>query len=169
MNREAILFTERDADEHRRMSGNFESHLSALAHQHIERGEVGPAGILLVLERQIKNAHTDYRLAVAYLLPPPADTPDEPKKAPAPPAARGPRHRFVEQPDGRLVCLERHAGAESICGKVKSKGGRPPAAPPAPPRDPAARTVPLPMGDAAADRYADGGQGSSGREQRGKA
>jgi hypothetical protein len=56
------------------------------------------------------------------------------------------------------------AGRCTVCGKQKSANGRKPAAPPAPTAE--ERTLPLPaarlVGDAAADRFVDGGQGSSG-------
>lgn len=63
-------------------------------------------------------------------------------------------HRHVFGPDG--TCGK--------CGKVKSANGRKPAGEVAPPPD--TRTLPIPgsrlVGDAAADRFTDGGQGSSG-------
>jgi hypothetical protein len=73
------------------------------------------------------------------------------------------RHKFNE------------SGVCTKCGAAKKRGGRPPSAaaaegaaevtaPPADPRgDAAARTVPLPLGDAAADKFSGGGLGSSGR------
>lgn len=81
---------------------------------------------------------------------------DEPEPTEAKSPARAPRasgeHRHKFGPDN--VCVV--AG----CGKVKSPNGRKPAGEVAPPVD--TRTRPLPLGDAAADRFTDGGQGSSG-------
>lgn len=76
-----------------------------------------------------------------------------------------PRHRFVNG-----VCAAFHVPGQ-LCGAPKQRGGRPAkstanaaSAETAPPVD--TRTAPLPgvtapMGDRAADKYADGGQGSS--------
>ena len=65
------------------------------------------------------------------------------------------RHKFAAMnADGVERC--------AICLKPKSANGRKPAAAPdAPPVDARTRTLPL-VGDVAADRFADGGQGSSG-------
>jgi hypothetical protein len=63
------------------------------------------------------------------------------------------RHKFGEPKDGATPAC-------TICGKLKAAGGRRLIAAAAPPLD--TRTRPLPLGDAVADKYADGGQGSSG-------
>src|SRR6185437_2741258 len=64
------------------------------------------------------------------------------------------RHKFNEPKDGSTPAC-------TLCGKLKGAGGRKPAAADAaPPID--TRTRLLPLGDAVADKYADGGHGSSG-------
>ena len=89
------------------------------------------------------------------------------------PAEAPPSH--VEAKRSREAGDHRHKfdanGFCTTCGKAKSANGRKPAGAPAleaPPAD--TRTTPLPipplpaarpLGDAAADRFADGGQGSS--------
>jgi hypothetical protein len=65
------------------------------------------------------------------------------------PPASSHRHKFGD--DGRCTVVG--------CDKVRSKRGRPPAEPVLPPD---LRTAPLPLGDAAAERFAGGGLGSSG-------
>lgn len=83
--------------------------------------------------------------------------PVEARLARVPRASGEHRHKFVDN-----VCVV--AG----CGKVKSPNGRKPAGEVAPPAD--TRTLPIPgsrpLGDAAADWFTDGGQGSSGVARR---
>ena len=96
--------------------------------------------------------------------------------APPPPAeairqarAAGVRHQFGA--DG--VCHATHEGATGECGATKGRGGRPPKQPPVPPASgvitgtglPPNYRAPAPMGDAAADKYADGNGGSSMRQR----
>jgi len=76
-------------------------------------------------------------------------------------ASKGPRHKF----NAEGVCTADHGAG--VCGALKGRGGRPPknGAPIATVAgvtkvDPPSH--PLPLGDAAADKFAGGGLGSSG-------
>lgn len=148
----------RDLDELRNESNNFRSALLTLAERAVsevgERGEPA-AGRLMVLERAVYRHWLAIDGLISELLPrepEPEVKPAKGRKPAAEPAARC-RHKWETNAGGKQMC--------ALCGKEKSPNGRKPAA-----ERPSAeeRTAPLPgvIGDAAADRFAGGGLGSSG-------
>lgn len=143
---------QRNFEDFRRAAGNFVDTCQTMGTRVLGAGRRELAGELFVLREEVYRAGNAIQLAWS----PPG--PEEPDEA-APPPARARRtgeHRHTFDAAG--VC------AKPGCGKQKSARGRKAAdegAPAAPPAD--TRTLPLrPVGDAAADRYADGGLGSSG-------
>ena len=125
------------------------------------RFAVAPPLAVLLLQKAY-GALAETANAIGDLLTPdeaPAEAPPSHVEAKRAREAGDHRHKFG--PDNRC--------AVAGCGQVKSANGRKPAAPPEgngiqiPPDT---RTLPLPaarpLGDAAADRFVDGGQGSSG-------
>jgi len=119
------------------------------------------AGFLRMLGAQLAELRDKWRGQIhnmRVLAGPPLEPGDD---APPSPAAKPPRHKF----NAEGVCTANHG--PGICGAIKGRGGRPPknVAPVAtvdgvtkvdPP------SQPLPLGDAAADKFAGGGLGSSG-------
>src|SRR6185437_94164 len=107
------------------------------------------------LQTMLRGAHRALVLACNMLDGLAADMEKSSRPAPdVPPATAAHRHKFDKPKDGATPAC-------TLCGKLKGAGGRKPAAADAaPPID--TRTRLLPLGDAAADKYADGGQGSSG-------
>lgn len=124
-------------------------------HDYLRFAVAPPLAVLLLGEARVALVETAN--AVGNLL-----TPDELEAADTAPAAAPARkpsgdHRHKFGPDN--ICTV------GDCRKVKSANGRKPAIATVgemltgPPAD--TRTRPLPLGDAAADKFSDGGQGSS--------
>src|SRR6185369_7938302 len=108
----------RDYDRLTAEAGNFRSMLTAQATGHADaRSEDHLAGQLLLLERRIYWAMSEYSIAALAILPKEGDAAGS---APAEPAAAKHRHDFG---DGTL-CLVVVNG--KVCGKPKARNGRKP-------------------------------------------
>lgn len=131
-----------------------------------DRGMPSEGGMLMLAAARLnelcseRDIRRDMR-TIVNAAEPDGSAPRAPSKPRKP--SSGPRHKFVNG-----VCVSDHGSGP--CGAPKQRGGRPAksaaSAETAPPLD--TRPEPLPgvtiartMGNTAADKYADGGQGSS--------
>jgi len=125
----------------------------------LDEGASVLGGLLMIACRALDMLSTEIRVLQSLHTDHDAAPPDEAdgipgERAPAPRAKASHRHKF----DAAGIC--------TTCGKVKSAGGRKPAAAAddAPPVD--ARTLPLRHVGRPADDFADGTMGSSGVTRR---
>jgi hypothetical protein len=148
----------------------FTSSLHEGAARLLASGQPLEAGLLSLAARRISELQYD----LDWLKRPLSNAPEiteagedhDAPRTPRPkrPPAAGPRHKFVNG-----ACVAVHGTDGKVCGKAKGRPGRPPAEPAATaPEGQGALggVVPpdyrAPLGDAAADKYAGGNQGSSG-------
>lgn len=101
-----------DADDHVRLSENFQSHLRSLADEQAREGQDVPAGLLLLLARRVYIVTTEWRVSIQV---------DDAQPAPAAVVEIEKRHRhdFTES-----VAMGQNP-PRCKCGHVKNPNGRP--------------------------------------------